>query len=235
MCKFCGIELSLNSGDTILEKRYSQISEVIHAAKSEGRCNHITLTSGFTSEDDKGLNRYINIIKNLKNEFPELTVHAQIEPMDRLDSLNELKEAGTDTIGIHIEVLDEFLRNMITPGKAKIPYELYEENWKHSIEVFGKNQVETFLLCGFGEDASDFINSVERVISLGVIPYIVPVRSIPDKIFKFPGMNVDFFLKIYNKAAEMMHDYGVNPLENLAGCVRCGCCSAIIEAYSTVS
>lgn len=235
MCKFCGIELSLNSGDTILEKNYNQISEVIHAAKSEGRCNHITLTSGFTAEDDKGLNRYINIIKNLKNEFPKLTVHAQIEPLECLDSLNQLKEAGTDTIGIHIEILDDLLRNMITPGKAKIPYELYEENWKRSIEIFGKNQVETFLLCGFGEDVNDFINSLEKVISLGVIPYIVPVRSIPDKIFKFPRMNVDFFLRVYNKAAKMMHDYGVNPLENLAGCVRCGCCSAIIEAYSEVS
>ena len=49
----------------LLEKNYNQISEVIHAAKSEGRCNHITLTSGFTAEDDKGLNRYINIIKTI--------------------------------------------------------------------------------------------------------------------------------------------------------------------------
>ena len=28
-----------------------------------------------------------------------------------------------------------------------------------------------------------------------------------------------------------MREYGVNPLENKAGCVRCGGCSAIKEAY----
>ncbi|MEJ2294037.1 MAG: radical SAM protein [Candidatus Lokiarchaeota archaeon] len=235
MCKFCGIELSLYSGNTILEKNYDQISEVVNAAKREGRCNHITLTSGFTSEDDKGLNRYMNILEGLKKDFPEISVHIQIEPVKNLDFINELKDAGADTIGIHIEILDDFLRNMITPGKAKIPYKLYEENWKYSVDIFGKNQVETFLLCGFGEDADDFINSIEHVISLGVIPYIVPVRSIPDKIFKFPGMNVDFFLQVYKKAANMMHHYGVNPLDNLAGCVRCGCCSALIEAYSEIA
>ncbi len=39
-CKFCGIELSLEHETTILEKTYQQISEVIEAAKKEGRCKH---------------------------------------------------------------------------------------------------------------------------------------------------------------------------------------------------
>ncbi|MFX0012380.1 MAG: radical SAM protein [Candidatus Hermodarchaeota archaeon] len=233
-CKFCGIELSLNSGNTILEKNSSQLSEVINAAKKEGRCNHLTLTSGFSPEDDKGLSRYINILTELKAMYPEISIHVQVEPTEEFENLNQLKEAGADTIGIHIEILDDLLRRMITPGKAKFPFKLYEDNWKHSIEVFGKNQVETFLLCGFGENADEFIDSLEQVVSLGVIPYIVPVRSIPDNNFKFPAMNVNFFLEVYKKAAEMMLNYGINPLDNIAGCVRCGGCSATIEAYEAL-
>ena len=44
-------------------------------------------------------------------------------------------------------------------------------------------------------------------------------------------MNHNVLLDIYIKAAKMMKEYGVNPLKNIAGCVRCGGCSAISEAY----
>ena len=49
-----------------------------------------------------------------------------------------------------------------------------------------------------------------------------------------PVMNYNSLLEIYNIAARMMKEYGVNPLENKAGCVRCGGCSAITEAYKAV-
>ena len=39
---------------------------------------------------------------------------------------------------------------------------------------------------------------------------------------------------IYKKSAELMKQFGVNPLENKAGCVRCGDCSAISEAYKAL-
>ncbi|MFX1355996.1 MAG: radical SAM protein [Promethearchaeota archaeon] len=229
-CKFCGIE----SGNTIIEKNYQQISEVINAAKNEGRCNHITVITGFLCEDDTVLEKYLDILKGIKNTFPELSIHVQIEPMKDLECINKLKEAGADTIGIHIEILDKLLRSMFTPGKASIPFRLYKDNWEYSIDIFGENQVETFLLCGFGENANEFIESLKKIVSIGVIPYIVPARSMPDDYFNFPAMNTDFFTEIYKRAAKMMCDFGVNPLENIAGCVRYGSCSATIEAYESI-
>ena len=38
-------------------------------------------------------------------------------------------------------------------------------------------------------------------------------------------------VEIYSKAAQLMKEYGVNPLKSKAGCVRCGGCSAINEAF----
>ena len=75
-----------------------------------------------------------------------------------------------------------------------------------------------------------FIKDVEKVISLGVNPYITPVRSIPGKK-TLPITNYQDLLEIYKESAKLMIEYGVNPLENKAGCVRCGGCSAIKEAY----
>jgi radical SAM protein (TIGR04043 family) len=229
-CKFCGIELSLESGATIEEKNSVQMSEVIAAAKEEGRCNHMTLTSGTDETTDKGAKRYIELLKGIKENYPKLPLHVQIEALDDMSYIDELKNAGAATIGIHLEVLDQNIRNTITPGKSRIRYDLFKKNWEHALEVFGKNQVSSYLLTGFGESPDDFIQGAERVISIGVIPYITPVRSIPG-VKDLPSSNTSSMIEIYTKAAKLMKEYGVNPLKSKAGCVRCGGCSAIKEAF----
>ncbi|MHA1488497.1 MAG: radical SAM protein [Promethearchaeota archaeon] len=230
-CKFCGIELSLKYDTTILEKTPEQLSEVIAVAKKQKRCSHVTLTSGTTAENDKGANRYIEILKRLKEDHLDIPLHIQIEPLENLEVIDKLKQGGADTIGIHIEILNDSLRKMITPGKYEITYESFKKSWKHAIDVFGKNQVETFVLTGFGESPDELIKELENVISIGVIPFITPVRAIPNRKSNLPLMNHETLLEIYKKTGELMKTYGVNPLEHKAGCVRCGGCSAIKEAY----
>jgi radical SAM protein (TIGR04043 family) len=232
-CTFCGIEVSLQNDATILEKNAKQMSEVITVAKKEGRCTHMTLTSGTDETLDKGANRYIELLKGVKEHHPDLPLHVQIEALDDLEYINKLKEAGADTIGIHIEVLDESIRKDVTPGKFHISHAKFEKNWEYAIEIFGKNQVSSYILTGFGESKRDFIKDVEKVILMGVIPYITPVRSIPGKK-DLPITYYKDLIEIYKESAKLMKQYGVNPLENRAGCVRCGGCSAIKEAYQAV-
>ena len=232
-CKFCGIELSLESDATIEEKNAQQMSEVIAVAKKEGRCNHMTLTSGTDENIDKGAKRYIELLKGIKRNYPNLPLHVQIEPLEDLSYITELKEAGADTIGIHLEVLNQNIRDKITPGKSRISYESYEKNWKHALKIFGENQVSSYLLTGFGESPEDFILDTEKIISLGVIPFITPVRSIPG-IKDLPKTNHNTMVEIYKKVAKIMKEYGVNPLKSKAGCVRCSGCSAISDAYKIV-
>lgn len=232
-CAFCGIELSLAQDNTILEKTPQQMIEVIQAAKKEGRCNHMTLTSGTEEGEDKGAKRYIELLKEIKKSFPNLPLHVQIEPLEDDGYLSRLKDAGADTIGIHIETLNDKIRKLITPGKYHISYSTFEKNWRKSVEIFGKNQVETFILTGFGESFEDLIKGLEKIISLGVIPFITPVRSIPG-LKELPPTNVDELINIYLEAAKLMKQYGINPLKNKAGCVKCGGCSAINEAYRII-
>ncbi|TFG25613.1 MAG: radical SAM protein [Promethearchaeota archaeon] len=229
-CKFCGLEISLNDGSTILEKKASQMNEVIKVAKKEERCSHMTLTSGTDESPDKGAKRYVEMLRGIKEENPDLPLHVQIEPVEDLSYIDELKDAGADTIGIHIEILDETIRKQITPGKSRISRSLFETNWNHALETFGKNQVETFILTGFGESPEKVTKELKKIVSIGVIPFITPVRSIPGRK-NLPKGNIPDLKKIYLKTAEFMKSLGVNPLEHKAGCVRCGGCSAITEAY----
>ncbi len=234
-CKFCGIELSLARGDTIEEKTSKQLIEVINAAKREGKFKHLLLTTGTTSSIDKGVLKYINILKESKKEFPDIPIHVQIEAVENLEYISMLKEAGADTIGIHIEILDDSIRKVICPGKSRTSYEVYEKNWIHALEIFGKNQVDSFILIGFGESTEEFSNKLEKIIRLGVIPFITPVRPIPQSKFKVPICNPLMVLTIFKHTAKLMKKFNVNPLKNKAGCVRCGACSAITEAYRLIS
>ncbi|TFF88021.1 MAG: radical SAM protein [Promethearchaeota archaeon] len=229
-CMFCAIELSLIQDSTILEKKPEQMIEVIRVARKEGRCNHMTLTSGTEEGKDKGAKRYIELLREVKKNFPDLPLHVQIEPMEDFEYLYKLKEAGADTIGIHIEILNEKIRKIITPGKFHIPYSNFEANWKKAVEIFGKNQVETFILTGFGESFLELISEIKNVIALGVIPFITPVRSIPG-LKELPQTDFKELRALYIEVAKLMKQYGLNPLENKAGCVKCGGCSAINEAY----
>lgn len=230
-CKFCGIQLSLEYDTTVEEKTPEQLSEVVEAAKKEKRCSHMTLTSGTTAEKGKGVMRYINIVKKLKKVHPDIPLHVQIEPLKNLTYIDDLNNAGADTIGIHLEILDENLRKIYTPGKARIPYERFETNWSHALDIFGKNQVETFLLAGFDDFNEKYISKLEHIISMGVIPFITPVRPVPSKKPIIPPIKQEELLNIYKTAGKLMKKYGVNPLAHKAGCVRCGGCSAIKEAY----
>jgi radical SAM protein (TIGR04043 family) len=232
-CKFCGIELSLQYDTTIEEKNAQQMSEVITAAKEEGRCSHMTLTSGTDEKIDKGANRYCELLIGIKQDHPDIPIHVQIEALEDLSYIDKLKEAGADTIGIHIEILDESIRKEITPGKFSISYQLFEKNWKYAVDIFGKNQVSSYVLTGFGESKDDFIENVEKIISIGVIPYITPVRSIPGKK-DLPITYYKDLIEIYKESGKLMKQYGVNPMENKAGCVKCGGCSAIKEAYNAI-
>ncbi|MHA2006294.1 MAG: radical SAM protein [Promethearchaeota archaeon] len=229
-CSFCGIEVSLQNDATILEKNATQMSEVITVAKQEGRCSHMTLTSGTDETTDKGANRYIELLKGVKKDHPDIPIHVQIEALENLEYISKLKEAGADTIGIHLEVLNDSIRRDITPGKYHLSYQLFEQNWIHALDVFGNNQVSSYILTGFGENKAEFLKDVEKVISIGVVPYITPVRSIPGKK-NLPITDYEEMLEIYQKAGTLMKQYGVNPLKTKAGCVKCGGCSAIKEAF----
>ncbi len=233
-CQFCGIELSYHSQSTILEKTPQQISEVVFQAKKEHRCSHMTLTSGTEDSEDKGAERYIRVVSELKTTHPNLPLHIQIEPLSDLNYLRRLKEVGADTAGIHIEIFDDIIRSIITPGKFNIPYSEFKTNWKEAVEIFGENQVETFVLTGFGENISELLDSIEEIVRIGVIPFVTPVRSLPGQKKSLPSTNPDILLEIYAKTAQIMRDYGVNPLKNKAGCVRCGGCSSLNEAYLAI-
>lgn len=229
-CKFCGIELSLESQATISVKKPCQFREVVEAAVKEDVCNHITLTTGTTETPDRGSKLLTEIVKEVK-ACREIPIHVQVEPPKSNQYLDMLANAGADTIGVHIESFDPAVLKEICSGKAETTLERYFETWKHSVELFGENQVSSFIIAGLGESDDSILKGAEKLAEIGAIPYLVPLRPIIGTEFEDrPPPRPSRMISLYKRIAKILETYGLDPAKNKAGCVRCGCCSAINEA-----
>ena len=211
-------------------KKPKQFNEVVEAAVEEGVCNHITLTTGTTASSDRGSKLLAEIVKEVK-AHRNIPIHVQVEPPEKNEYLEILADAGADTIGIHIESFDQRVLEEVCPGKAETELKRYFETWKRSVELFGENQVSSFIIAGIGESDESILTGAEELARIGVVPYLVPIRPIVGTEFesRHPP-NPDRMFSLYNRIAEILKTYDINPSENKAGCVRCGCCSAIQEA-----
>ena len=230
-CQFCGIELSLQSGDTISVKTPQQIREVVGMAIDENVCHHMTLTIGSLPRADKGAAIYIDIVKEIK-QYYDIPIHIQLEPPKDIKYLEDLQKNEIDTIGIHIESFDQNILRTVCPGKMRTSLKEYEVAWKTAVRLFGESQVDSYIILGLGETDQSIIQGSEFLLQMGVIPYLVPFRPISGTPMDAkPTPNSVWLIGIFTQIAQLLRHYGVDPTQNKAGCVRCGACSPLNEAF----
>jgi radical SAM protein (TIGR04043 family) len=237
-CRFCSLPLSLQLGHTVLRKTPEQFLAVLQAAAQEGRASHLTLTIGSPNRADRGVRDYVEFLASLR-QHTSVPIHAQIEPPTPLDQLKALRDVGVDTVGIHIEVFEDNLRQRFCPGKSQhASFADYQNAWRRAVELFGRGQVTTFVLLGLGENPTRLRVGFRTCTEIGVIPVPVPCR--PN-----PGSQLEHFLpkyinhlrqtvEIYLDCARLLHEAGLDPSAHRAGCLRCSGCTAITEAHKVI-
>jgi radical SAM protein (TIGR04043 family) len=231
-CRFCTIQQNIkwHSSRSLAAKDPIQLAEVILEAEKNNVCKHVTLTTGTPGTVDKGVKSLIPYIKKIK-EVSKTPIHVQFEPPKNITDMDLLYNSGVDTVGIHIETLDEKVRKSICPGKAEVSRKKYFDTWRKALNLFGENQVSTFILVGLGENVDKTRAGLKELTSVGVIPFIVPFRPLL-------GSNMENFnppmpnqvLETLEAAIAAIKSPGLSPEKNKAGCVRCGACSPIKEA-----
>ncbi|MHA1792163.1 MAG: radical SAM protein [Promethearchaeota archaeon] len=228
-CIFCAIEESIKNG-VLVKKSPDALVAFTERAREERRVSHYTLTSGTQEGPDGGALEYIPIVEALKENF-SYPVHVQIAPVNNLEYIDKLYYSGVDNIGIHIETYPDRLRKVVCPGKSLIPIKNFEKNWDYAVKTFGPNNVESYLLVGFGESFEEFKKAVDLMVDHEVIPFIVPARPIENTRFQ-ENLISDYkvLVNYYKYAGKRLHEQGLNPSKSNSGCVKCGGCSAISEA-----
>jgi radical SAM protein (TIGR04043 family) len=226
-CQFCAIGQSLAAGRTIERKTPEQLAEVAKAAVELDGVKHMVMTTGTPPGSDRGAAILAASARAVKQAV-ELPIQAQCEPPDEDGWFARLRDAGVDSLGMHLEAVTPEVRARVMPGKAQVPIERYFAAFAAAVPIFGTGQVSTYILAGLGDSWDAILATCERLVALGVYPFVVPFVPISGTPMESqPPPPAAFMHSILGPLASMLRAGGLQATAIKAGCGRCGACSAL--------
>jgi radical SAM protein (TIGR04043 family) len=226
-CQFCAIGQSLAAGRTIERKTPAQLAEVAKAAVALDGIRHMVMTTGTPPGRDRGAATLAESAAAIKAAV-DLPIQGQCEPPDGAHWFARMKESGIDALGMHLEAVTPQVRARIMPGKAQISVEHYFEAFAAAVPVFGRGQVSTYILAGLGDSKETILATSERLIALGVYPFVVPFVPISGTpLESHPAPTPAFMHEILGPLARLVRAGGLSASDIKAGCGKCGACSAL--------
>jgi radical SAM protein (TIGR04043 family) len=226
-CQFCAIGQSLAAGRTVERKTPSQLAEVAKAAIELDGVKHMVMTTGTPPGSDRGAAILAESALAVKAAV-DLPIQAQCEPPDDDAWFQRMKDAGVDSLGMHLEAVTPAVRQRIMPGKAQVSIERYLSAFKAAVPVFGRGQVSTYILAGLGDSSAAILDICQRLIDIGVYPFVVPFVPISGTpLESHPTPPPAFMHGILQPLAQMLSDGELKSIDVKAGCAKCGACSAL--------
>ena len=226
-CQFCAIGQSLSAGRTIERKTPQQLGEVAKAAVELDGVTHMVMTTGTPPGSDRGARILCESAVGVK-AVVDLPIQGQCEPPDDDIWFQRMKDAGIDSLGMHLEAVTEPVRARIMPGKAQVKVERYFKAFEAAVPVFGTGQVSTYILAGLGDSKEDILDICSRLVRIGVYPFVVPFVPIAGTpLESHPTPPPAFMHDILQPLAAMLRDSGIRSSDIKAGCGKCGACSAL--------
>lgn len=226
-CQFCAIGESLAAGRTIERKTPAQLAEVAKAAVELDGVTHMVMTTGTPPGKDRGAAILAESAAAVKAAI-DLPIQAQCEPPDDDSWFRRMKDAGVDALGMHLEAVTPEVRARIMPGKAQVPLERYFAAFEAAVPVFGRGQVSTYILAGLGDSAPAILDMAQRLIAIGVYPFVVPFVPISGTpLANHPSPSAAFMHELLEPLAGMLARGGLTAETIKAGCGKCGACSAL--------
>ena len=226
-CQFCDIEKSLEGDRTIAIKTPAQLAAVAEAAVRLDGVKNMIMTTGTPNTGDRGA-AYLAVCAQAIKAAVNLPIQAQTEPPDDFIWFERMKASGIDSLGMHLEAVDPAVRARIMPGKAEVPVSYYYEAFAAAVKIFGWGQVNTYLLAGLGDSLETLLEACDRLISLGVYPFVVPFVPITETpLANHPAPDSSFMFTLYQQVGAMLKQAGMRSADIKAGCAKCGACSAL--------
>ncbi|RPF77086.1 MAG: MSMEG_0568 family radical SAM protein [Synechococcus sp. TMED155] len=226
-CQFCAIEQSLDDERTVVRKTPEQVAEVAEAAVRLDGVRQLVMTTGTPNSEDRGARLMAETATAVKRRV-NLPIQAQCEPPDDPIWFERMRQAGIDSLGMHLEVIEPEVRRRILPGKSELTVQHYYDSFADAVAVFGRGQVSTYLLAGLGDSIESLLSCSEQLIGLGVYPFVVPFVPISGTPLQdYPSPTTEFMVEVYRGVAERLRAADLRSEEMAAGCAKCGACSAL--------
>ncbi|CAP57687.1 MSMEG_0568 family radical SAM protein [Gluconacetobacter diazotrophicus] len=233
-CQFCAIGQSLEAGRTIAYKTPQQLAEVAKAAVDLDQVRDMVLTTGTPNIVDRGAAVLAESARAIKAAV-DLPLQVQCEPPRDHDWFQRLRDVGADTLGMHLEAATQRVRERIMPGKATVSVDRYMDAFASAVPVFGRGQVNTYILAGLGDTAEEILALAGRLIALGVYPFVVPFVPISGTPLEdHAPPSAEFMASLFTPLGKMLRTAGMTSSDIRAGCGRCGACSSL-SAYEAAA
>lgn len=226
-CQFCAIGQSLAAGRTIAHKTPQQLAEVALAAVRLDGVKHMVMTTGTPPTPDRGAEVLVESARAIRAAV-DIPIQAQCEPPDTDAWFDRMRDAGIDTLGMHLEAVSPAVRERIMPGKASVPIARYLESFGAAVRVFGRGQVSTYILAGLGDSREDILAMCETLLALGVYPFVVPFVPISGTPLEdHPAPSPGFMRSVLEPLGAMVSAADLRSSDIKAGCGKCGACSSL--------
>ena len=226
-CQFCAIGQSLEAGQTILRKTPEQLAEVAAAAVALDHIKHMVMTTGTPNLTDRGAKILCESASAVKAAV-DLPIQGQCEPPDDDSWFMRMRDAGIDSLGMHLEAVTTEVRSRIMPGKARISIQRYMDAFDAAVMVFGRGQVSTYILAGLGDTPEAILSISQQLINKGVYPFVVPFVPLGGTpLAQHPAPTAEFMVKILPQLGSMLKKANLMSHDIKAGCAKCGACSAL--------
>lgn len=226
-CQFCAIGQSLAAKRTILRKTPEQLAEVARAAVLLDGIKHMVMTTGTPNATDRGAAMLCESAFAVKSAV-DLPIQGQCEPPNDDMWFQRMKDAGIDALGMHLETVTPEVRARIMPGKADVSVERYFDAFEKAVGVFGRGQVSTYILAGLGDTQEAILRTCEKLIAIGVYPFVVPFVPIAGTPLEdHPSPSSEFMRELLAPLGVMLGEGGLRSSDIKAGCGRCGACSSL--------
>lgn len=229
-CAFCTIASSYKQENHIplTEKK---IMNIINKTIDNTTIKGYAVTGGVYPSQTHHIDTLLSLIKTIrqKNDTIPIGVEPTIQSMKEIQAFYE---AGATEIKINMQTATEQLFHQICPDFS---YQNQVKYLEKAVESFGKGKVTSNIITGLGETNDDILESIEFLLTLGVVPTIRQLRSnhmIKTHVEQIIGEplhapTAERLILLAKKQKQLLKKYGLTTLSFHTMCHACRCCDLV--------
>lgn len=228
-CKFCAMGYQITERNI---KSAEHIKQVLAKLLEMGYSfTEVNLNSGTLLEENRNVDQYLRAVEAVR-QVSDIPVYAQICPPEDFAFIDNLIDAGVNSLSFNMEIYDEKLRKEVMPVKGRIPRDKYFEALAYAVFRMGAHEVSSWLIAGL-EPAESSIEGIKRIAATGAVPFVTVFRPLIGSEFedRHPP-SYESVAPVFSSLGEELLKMNYDHAKTSAGCVKCNCCSAITEVMT---
>lgn len=194
-CAYCGLSKNRQVNGRESDKTFIRVEwptykldNIIDALNSE-KCNHVERVCVSMVTNKRATNDIINVNKMIKGKTKKLLSSLICPTLIHPKWLRDLKNSGTDKVGIAIDAVTHDLFRELRGSGVKGPHK-WEKYWdiiSSGIEVFKKGNVGIHIMVGLGETEKEMAYIFQTVHDMGANVHLF--SFFPEKYSKLENHN----------------------------------------------